>query len=98
MKRQGYPTVLCVAVLLSSLAGCASSSSGIERRPLPSYASTFITTQGLNSWTVRCPLQSITGNDDRDTSMFYKSDGTEKTLIEFCDEYDSSTRIPAGVR
>jgi hypothetical protein len=94
MKKYGYCKSMCAAVLIVGLTACANNGEDVSERPLPSYASPFITPQGLNTWTVRCPLQTITGLDDRDTSMFYKSNGMTKTLGEFCEEHDSSSRIP----
>jgi hypothetical protein len=95
MKKYGYCRSSMYAVMLvAALTACANNVDDASERPLPPYALPFVTPQGLNTWTVRCPLQSITGLDDRDTSMFYKSDGTMKSLIEFCNEYDSSSRIP----
>jgi hypothetical protein len=92
MQRHGYVRVLPGVILLGSLAACVSDARDSDRRPLPSYASPVVV-RGFQSWTVSCPLQSITGPNDGDTSIFYKSDGTEKTSIEFCDQYDSSSRI-----
>jgi hypothetical protein len=92
MYRYGCVRLLPAVILLGSLVSCVSDTRDSDRRPLPSYASPIVV-RGFQSWTVRCPLQSITGPDDGDTSIFYKSDGTEKTSIEFCDEYDSSSRI-----
>ena len=95
MKSHGCYTGSCAAVLLAFLAACSSSSPEADMRPLPSYAFSYVGPQGL-AWTVRCPLQSVTAVDNRDMSVFYNSDGTTKTLNEFCSEYDSSTRIPDG--
>jgi hypothetical protein len=93
MKKYGYHRPICAAVLFAGLTACANNAEDVTGRPLPSYASPFTNSQGFNTWTVRCPLQSITGLDDRDTSMFYKPNGMTKTLGEFCEEYDSSSRI-----
>jgi hypothetical protein len=94
MKKYGYYRLTCAAVLFAGLTACANNLQDANERPLPPYALPFVTSQGLNTWTVRCPAQSMAGQDDRDTSMFYKSNGTMKSLIEFCNEYDSSSRIP----
>lgn len=94
MQRHKYQRALCGAVLITVLSGCASNTdSDSERRLLPSYATPVGV---LGGWTVRCPLQAISGPDDRDTSMFYKSDGSAKTLDEFCSEYDAASRIPGN--
>ncbi len=95
MKEHRCVRPMPAVMLLASLAACASDVPDSDRRPLPSYAASGPIAVGLQRWTVSCPLQSITGPDDRDTRVFYKSDGTAKTLSEFCDQYDSSSRIPA---
>jgi hypothetical protein len=93
MKKHDYYKPVCAAVLFIGLVACASNTEEVMQRPLPSYASPFVTTQGLNTWTVRCPMQSVTGLDDRNTNMFYKRNGMTKSLLEFCDEFDATTRI-----
>ncbi|MDO8272206.1 MAG: hypothetical protein Q7U82_09855 [Gammaproteobacteria bacterium] len=85
-----YKTVIALVLataLVSPLAGCASA--GTSGRPLlqpPGYASVFED----NNFLVRCgtkwvslPRQSI--------DHFFKEDGAEKTLREFCGEYRSGT-------
>jgi hypothetical protein len=96
MKGHGCVRPVSAVILLGSLAACATGSGDSDRRPLPSYASPVVTPLGFQSWTVSCPLRSITGPHDRDTSIFYNSDGSEKTFAEFCEEYDSSSRIRQG--
>jgi hypothetical protein len=92
MKGHGCVRTISAVILLTCITACASGPRE-DQRQLPSYASPAFTTRGLQLWTVSCPLQTTIGTDDGDTSMFYKSDGTAKTLIEFCDEYDASSRI-----
>ena len=94
MNRQGFKRILGIVVVLTGLSACASGPRE-EERPLPSYAFPFITSRGLDTWTVRCPMQSITGLDRKDTSMFYNSDGTQKSLVDFCRDNDAASRIPA---
>ncbi len=81
--------LVLATALMSALVGCASD--GTSGRPLlqpPGYASVI----GDNNFLVRCgtervylPRQSI--------DHFFKEDGAEKTLREFCGEYRSGTRI-----
>ena len=93
MKKYEYCSPICTAVLFLGLVACTTNSEEVMQRPLPSYASPFINAQGINTWTVRCPMQSVTGQDDRNTNLFYKRNGMTKSLLEFCDEYDATTRI-----
>jgi hypothetical protein len=93
MQTHNYFQITHLLVLLGSLAACTSNQGSADPRPTPSYAAPILLPQGFQSWVVRCALHSIVGIDGRDKSIFYNSDGTAKSLTEFCDEYDPSTRI-----
>ncbi|MES2623669.1 MAG: hypothetical protein V4628_00185 [Pseudomonadota bacterium] len=83
-------------VAITFLAACAHApeeqtdpSNQIVERELPSW----VYGVGFNSWSVRCPLQTVVINDFRMLSSLYKSNGNEKTFDEFCANYNAGSRI-----
>jgi hypothetical protein len=89
MNTVRYSMPLCAAITLVCLAGCASTEQDqAEQNKQLSY----VTPVGVGGWSVSCPLQTVT-IIDVNISVFYKPDGSAKTVNEFCRDFDSGSRI-----
>ena len=90
MSIQVFRVGLCSVTLAALLGACANNQQA-ERRVFPAYAFQ----SSIQSWTVTCPQRTVTITDEKNVDLFYNSNGTVKTLTEFCDENNSASRIPA---
>ncbi|MES2623668.1 MAG: hypothetical protein V4628_00180 [Pseudomonadota bacterium] len=77
-------------LVLACLGGCAQLP---EEEPSQISLPSYVLADGFNSWSIRCPLQTITLTDYRDLTKLYKSNGAEKSFGEFCTEFDTTSRV-----
>lgn len=92
----GYSAALAAGALLLSLGACAHTEPEREERQAQGSLPSYVVLMGAGAWFVQCPGQTVTVTDIRDSQVFYKADGTQKTRNEFCADYNSGSRVRRG--